>query len=69
MKDIKRFVENQEKDGLMPVCPHCGAIYTDACYGKVKNYPDDGMLAVFMKCENGPCGEEAQALFRWDKRD
>lgn len=65
MEDIKKFVKNEMKDGVMPVCPHCGEPYPDACYGEVKNYPDDGSLAVFMQCENEDCKKEAQAIFDW----
>ena len=64
MKIIK-YIQNEAKDGVMPVCPSCGETYPDACYGEVKNYPDDGGLTVFMKCEN--CDEEAEAFFDWKK--
>ena len=65
MKKIEEYIENQSKDGVLPVCPYCGKEYPDACYGEVKNYPDDGGLAVFMKCEEDGCGEEAEAIFDW----
>lgn len=45
------------------VCPHCKIAYPDACYGEVKNYPDDRGFAIFMNCEN--CDEEAEAVFNW----
>jgi len=67
MKYIIKYIKNEVKDGVLPVCPYCGEKYPDACYGEVKNYPDDGGLAVFMECEN--CNEEAQAWFRWSKVD
>lgn len=57
MKHITKFVKNK------PYCPNCGEEYPDACYGEVKNYPDDEGLAVFMNCEN--CDEEAEVFFDW----
>ena len=66
-KEITKFIKNESKDGVLPVCPHCGVEYPDACVGDVKNYPDDGMVAVFMICES--CGEEAEATFDWAKRN
>ena len=65
MKHITKYIKNQHKDGILPVCPYCEKPYPDACYGEVKNYPDDGGLAVFMNCES--CDEEAQATFQWSK--
>lgn len=66
MNKIETFNENQSKDGVCPVCPHCELEYPDASYGEIKNYPEDGMVAVFMYCEH--CATEAEVLFEWDKR-
>lgn len=67
MKRIEKYVKNQSKDGVLPVCPYCDTPYPDACYGEVKNYPEDGMVSVFMRCEGGSCNEESQAIFSWKK--
>ena len=66
MEKITKYIKNESKDGLLPMCPYCGVEYSDTCYGEVKNYPDDGVLAVFMQCKN--CDKTARVLFEWTNR-
>lgn len=51
------YRKNDAGDGYLPVCK-CGQPYGDAHIGEVKNYPDDGVVAVFFTCET--CKEECQ---------
>ena len=51
------YKRNQSKDGWMPCCSECGQPFGDGDIGDVKNYPDDGLVAVFFKCEN--CKDDA----------
>ncbi|MEW6540596.1 MAG: hypothetical protein AB1402_03125 [Bacillota bacterium] len=48
---------NDAGDGYMPVCGNCEKAFPDAEIGTAKNYPDDGLVAVFFEC--GYCGEES----------
>jgi len=61
----KILIENIDGE-YCGVCP-CGTVYEDAAPGDVKNYPDDGIFAIFMTCEK--CGEEAEATFNWKDYD
>ena len=53
---------NQAGDGHEPCCGKCGEPYGDGDIGEVKNYPDDGEIAVFFTCE--ACHEESQFSYR-----
>ncbi len=35
----------------MPCCGYCGQPFPDAEPGDVKNYPEDGIVAVFFECD------------------
>lgn len=52
-----KYVRNQADDGWLPICGNCDAPYPDSHIGDVKNYPDDGLIAVFFTCEK--CGVES----------
>jgi len=52
---------NEANDGWMPCCNKCGKPYPDAHIGDVKNYPEDGAIAVFFTCEE--CGEESDFTY------
>lgn len=45
----------------MPCCHKCDKPFSDGEIGDVKNYPYDGLVAVFFKCSN--CGEESQFIY------
>ncbi len=47
-----KWKKNEARDGWMPCCGKCGEPFSDAHPGDVKNYPDDGLVAVFFKCDN-----------------
>jgi hypothetical protein len=59
------YKRNEAKDGWMPCCSKCGEPYPDAEPADVKNYPDDGLVAVFFKCENckDENGEPLESMF------
>ncbi len=56
------FKRNVMKDGYMPCCGKCGKPYPDAEPGDVKNYPDDGAVAVFFTCD--VCKEESSFTYK-----
>lgn len=60
-----KWIRNRTKDGDMPACPYCDKLYEDAARFDIKNYPDDGMAAIFFSCEN--CKKEAQIIIEWSK--
>ena len=47
-----RYVRNEAKDGWSPACSKCGHVFEDAEVGEVKNYPEDGLIAVWFNCPN-----------------
>lgn len=53
---------NEIGDGYMPCCYSCGKPYADGDIGDVKNYPDDGAIAVFFIC--GDCDEESMFVYK-----
>lgn len=57
---MKGFKRNQAGDGWMPCCGHCEVTFDDGDIGEVKNYPEDGRVAVFFKCER--CGYETEFI-------
>lgn len=57
----EEYMANESKDGYMPVCPTCHKPYGDAEIGDVKNYPADGVIAVFFTCDI--CKEEASFTY------
>lgn len=50
------FIRNESDDGFKPVCA-CGHEFEDGQIGDVKNYPEDGIVAVFFPCPK--CKEES----------
>ncbi len=50
-----KYMTNQHADGVMPVCPYCEQPYADGDVGDFKNYPADGLIAVFFMCERSDC--------------
>ena len=54
------FKRNQSDDGFLPVCK-CRHEFEDAAIGEVKNYPDDGEVAVFFPCPK--CKEEVSFTY------
>ena len=66
----EKWKMNEAKDGIMPCCKKCGKAFADGDIGDVKNYPEDGVVAVFFKCES--CGEESDFTYvplAWMKKD
>ena len=45
----------------MPCCHKCGEPFADGDIGDAKNYPDDGVIAVFFTCED--CKEESEFIY------
>ena len=58
----EKWKRNEAKDGWMPCCKKCGEPFPDGMIGDVKNYPDDGVVAVFFSCEH--CNEESDFTYR-----
>ena len=56
-----KYVKNMADDGWLPICGKCGKPYPDSHIGDVKNYPEDGVIAVFFTCE--VCGEESDFTY------
>ena len=52
-----KYLKNSSLNGGMPMCGECKVPYSDGHVGEVKNYPDDGIVAVFFTCEE--CGKES----------
>lgn len=61
MVESGTYQSNEAGDGFMPCCAFCGKPYPDADIGQVKNYPEDGVIAVFFICEG--CGEESEFIY------
>ncbi|KKR01650.1 MAG: hypothetical protein UT24_C0003G0057 [Candidatus Woesebacteria bacterium GW2011_GWB1_39_12] len=53
------YMRNEAKDGYMPCCSKCHKPFEDAEIGDVKNYPEDGRVSVFFKCNS--CRDEGGA--------
>lgn len=54
------------KEGnCIPSCPYCSKEYDDGAIFNIKNYPADGIAAIFYQCER--CGEEAEDTIEWSK--
>jgi RNase P subunit RPR2 len=63
----EKWMKNQAGDGYMPCCKKCGNPFEDAEVGDVKNYPEDGGIAVFFTCED--CKEESEFTYKPDMSD
>jgi hypothetical protein len=49
----------------MIVCPLCLEPIQDGEIGEVKNYPEDGRIAVFFDCPNPNCpGEDIEGIYQ-----
>lgn len=60
-----KMIRNQSDDGWKPTCGECGYEFEDAeTDGEIKNYPEDGGVAVFFNCPN--CKDEVEAFAFWD---
>ena len=57
----EEYMPNEAGDGYMPVCPKCHTPFEDSEIGDVKNYPEDGVVAVFFKCKK--CGTETDFIY------
>jgi hypothetical protein len=57
-----KYIKNQAADGWKPVCGKCKKAFPDAEIGDTKNYPEDGLLAVFYTCES--CHEESDFVYQ-----
>lgn len=60
-----KWIRNQSDDGDRPVCPYCDEPYGDGDIFDIKNYPDDGIGAVFFPCVN--CEKESEITVSWEK--
>ena len=58
----EKWMKNEDGDGYMPCCKKCGKPFEDAEVGDVKNYPEDGCVAVFFTCED--CKEESDFTYK-----
>ncbi|MDD1469617.1 hypothetical protein MEO43_31285 [Dolichospermum sp. ST_sed5] len=61
MVESGTYKKNQSKDGWMPCCFKCGEPFDDGDIGDAKNYPDDGVIAVFYTCEK--CDVESEFIY------
>ena len=52
-----KYRKNTADDGLMPCCASCQRALEEDCDGGVKNYPQDGLVAVFLTC--AACGTKS----------
>jgi DNA-directed RNA polymerase subunit M/transcription elongation factor TFIIS len=60
-----KMVRNDAGDGWKPVCPKCGYEFEDGeTNGSLKNYPDDGVVAVFFNCPR--CKEEVSCFAAYE---
>ena len=59
------WLRNDADDGDKPVCPYCNKPYPDAAVFDIKNYPEDGTLALFFPCERCD-GKEAKIAVSWE---
>jgi len=57
------YKENESKDGYKPCCGKCKKPFPDGAEELIsgKNYPADGLIAIFIKCED--CGEESRFYY------
>lgn len=61
MVEHGEYKQNAAGDGEMPCCAKCQEPYGDGDIGDAKNYPEDGVIAVFFTCEK--CKEESQFTY------
>jgi hypothetical protein len=55
------YQKNESGDGFVPCCYNCGKPFADGDIGDAKNYPDDGVVAVFYTCEK--CDVESEFVY------